>query len=82
MFTNLAFTHEVGETAVGISSLMDAWLILRVNSRGVETIRTLQLLKSRGMAHDTSRHIFVLSDKGIAIHGNEQNTSAARAHQG
>jgi len=40
-------------------------------SRPASVIRMLHLLKSRGMAHDTSQHIFSLSDKGIAIHGNE-----------
>lgn len=72
MFTNLVFLDEVEETTIGISSLMDAWLVLRTQATGNERIRTLSLLKSRGMAHDTSQHTFILSDKGIVIDGNQQ----------
>ena len=79
LFTNLAFAQEVEETAVGISSLMDAWLVLRAVMQGTGTVRTLNLLKSRGMAHDTSQRTFILSDKGIVIHGNEQSIGATQA---
>jgi circadian clock protein KaiC len=72
MFTNLVFGSGImEETAIGISSLMDSWMVLRDISQGQEDrIRTLQLLKSRGMAHDTREHSFTLSSKGIEIHGN------------
>ncbi|HEY6970644.1 MAG TPA: circadian clock protein KaiC [Candidatus Angelobacter sp.] len=79
MFTNLAVVQEVEETAVGISSLMDTWLVLKSTAHGAETVRTVNLLKSRGMAHDTGQHTFILSDKGIVIHGNEQTISATQA---
>ena len=79
MFTNLAFGREVEETSVGISSLMDVWLVLRTITQGTQTVRTLNLLKSRGMAHDTGQHTFILSDKGIVIHGNEQSISTTQA---
>jgi circadian clock protein KaiC len=72
MFTNLVFGLDIEETAVGISSLMDTWLVLRDVAHGEsERVRTLNLLKSRGMAHDTRRRTFTLSDKGINIHGNQ-----------
>jgi circadian clock protein KaiC len=80
LFTNLVFHEEVEESSVGISSLMDAWLVLRTQSQGVERIRTLNLLKSRGMAHDTSDHTFILSEKGITIHGHQENFGAGQAH--
>jgi circadian clock protein KaiC len=72
MFTNLVFGPGImEETAVGISSLMDTWLVLGDVARGeAERVRTLNLLKSRGMPHDTRMHSFTLSDKGIQIHGN------------
>ena len=79
LFTNLAFAQEVEETAVGISSLMDAWLVLRAVMQGTGTVRTLNLLKSRGMSHDTRQRTFILSDKGIVIHGNEQSIGATQA---
>jgi len=51
---------------------MDTWLVLRDVAHGEsERIRTLNLLKSRGMAHDTRMRTFTLSDKGIKIHGNQ-----------
>lgn len=72
MFTNLVFGLDIEETVIGISSLMDTWLVLRDVATGEsERVRTLNLLKSRGMAHDTRRRTFTLSDKGIKIHGNQ-----------
>jgi circadian clock protein KaiC len=73
MFTNLIFGSGVmEETAVGISSLMDTWIVLGDVDQGEsERVRTLNLLKSRGMSHDTRMHRFTLSNKGIEIHGNK-----------
>jgi circadian clock protein KaiC len=69
MFTNLVFGLDIEETAIGISSLMDTWLVLRDVPQGEEErVRTLNLLKSRGMPHDTRMHTFTLSTKGIDIH--------------
>jgi circadian clock protein KaiC len=70
MFTNLVFHGDVEETAIGISSLMDVWLVLRDTAHGSDRVRTINLLKSRGMKHDTRMHSFTLSDKGISINGN------------
>ncbi|HXB21441.1 MAG TPA: ATPase domain-containing protein [Candidatus Solibacter sp.] len=77
MFTNLIFDADVEETCVGISSLMDAWVVLRDTPYGADRIRVLNLLKCRGMAHDTRIHSFNLSNKGIAINGNYYQTIAA-----
>ncbi|HLK52644.1 MAG TPA: circadian clock protein KaiC, partial [Candidatus Angelobacter sp.] len=52
LFTNLIIMGDADDTVVGISSLMDAWLVLRSIEHGVERVRSLNLLKSRGMAHD------------------------------
>jgi circadian clock protein KaiC len=73
LFTNLVFgSGAIEETAIGVSSLMDSWMVLRDASQGKEQrIRTIHLLKSRGMAHDTREHSFTLSNKGIEINGNE-----------
>jgi len=72
MFTNLIFGEEPEERAIGISSLMDTWLMLRDVSQGNERVRTLNLLKSRGMPHDTRVRTFTLSSKGILIDGDNQ----------
>ena len=71
LFTNLVFGVEIQETAIGISSLMDTWIVLRDVAHGeTDRVRTMSLLKSRGMSHDTRMHTFTLSGKGIEIHGN------------
>ena len=71
MFTNLVFgSGSMDETAIGISSLMDSWIVLRDVSKGRDNrVRTIHLLKSRGMSHDTREHSFTLSNKGIEIDG-------------
>lgn len=79
VFTNLVMRGDADDTVVGISSLMDAWLVLRTLEQGVERVRSLNMLKSRGMAHDTAAHTFILSDKGIVIHENQQAIGAAQA---
>ena len=79
LFTNLVFEGAVDGTAIGISSLMDTWLVLRSIDHGADRIRSLSLLKSRGMSHDTSVHEFTLSNKGISINGKQETISARKA---
>ncbi len=55
------------QTDVGISSIMDSWLLLRDIELGGERNRGLYVLKSRGMAHSNQIREFVLTDKGIDI---------------
>jgi len=55
------------DSQVGVSSLMDTWLLLRnVESNG-ERNRMIFVLKSRGMAHSNQMREFVLSDSGIDL---------------
>jgi circadian clock protein KaiC len=55
------------DSQVGVSSLMDTWLLLRnVESNG-ERNRTLYVLKSRGMEHSNQVREFVLSAAGIDL---------------
>jgi circadian clock protein KaiC len=60
-----------GDTAeqseVGISSLMDTWLLVRNFETDGERNRGLYVLKSRGMAHSNQVREFVLSDQGIQL---------------
>jgi circadian clock protein KaiC len=79
MFTNLVFGDEIEERAIGISSLMDGWLVLRDSSSREERMRTLNLLKCRGMAHDMRAHTFTLGDKGITINGNFETVTVTQA---
>jgi len=69
LFTSL--TAGGGETPedsqLGVSSLMDTWLLLRNVEFNGERNRTIYVLKSRGMAHSNQVREFVLSDQGIDL---------------
>jgi circadian clock protein KaiC len=54
-------------TEIGISSLMDTWLLLRDIELAGERNRGLYVLKSRGMAHSNQIREFVLSNHGIEL---------------
>jgi circadian clock protein KaiC len=55
------------QSEVGISSLADAWLLLRDIEIGGERNRSLYILKSRGMAHSNQIREFLLTDQGITL---------------
>jgi len=55
------------DSQIGVSSLMDTWLLLRNVEFNGERNRTIYVLKSRGMAHSNQVREFVLSDKGIDL---------------
>ena len=72
--TTAILTSQTTETAipladsdVGVSSLMDSWLLLSNVAYNGERTRTLQVLKSRGMAHSNRVREFVFSDKGVEL---------------
>lgn len=68
LFTSLTpggLTPE--DSQVGVSSLMDTWLLLRNVEFNGERNRTLHVLKSRGMSHSNQVREFVLSDAGIDL---------------
>lgn len=69
LFTSLAQPGEKGleQTDVGISSVMDTWLLLRDIELGGERNRGLYVLKSRGMGHSNQIREFILSNHGIDI---------------
>jgi len=54
-------------TDVGISSLMDTWLLLQVIEGSGERNRGLYILKSRGMEHSNQVREFRLTDKGAQL---------------
>jgi circadian clock protein KaiC len=69
LFTSLSSPDmkNLEQTDVGISSIMDTWLLLRDIELGGERNRGLYVLKSRGMAHSNQIREFVLTDQGIDI---------------
>jgi circadian clock protein KaiC len=66
LFTSLTHGGNALEgTQVGISSLIDTWLLLRDIELGGERNRALCILKSRGMAHSNQIREFLLTDRGV-----------------
>lgn len=71
IFTSLTHggsdTSRLEDSQVGVSSLMDVWLLLRNHELNGERNRTLYVLKSRGMHHSNQVREFILSDHGIDL---------------
>jgi circadian clock protein KaiC len=55
------------DSQLGVSSLMDTWLLLRNVEFNGERNRTIRVLKSRGMSHSNQVREFILSDDGIDL---------------
>jgi circadian clock protein KaiC len=69
MFTSLTegSRKEFEQTEVGISSLIDTWILVRDIELNGERNRCIYVLKSRGMAHSNQVREFVMSSKGIHL---------------
>jgi circadian clock protein KaiC len=68
LFTSLTGGGSVLEQSeVGVSSLMDTWLLLRDVELAGERNRVMYILKSRGMAHSNQLREFLLTDHGIEL---------------
>jgi circadian clock protein KaiC len=68
MFTSLTAGDSTAESSeVGVSSLMDAWLLLRNLESNGERNRGLYVLKARGMAHSNQIREFLLTDRGVRL---------------
>ena len=68
MFTSLTQGGaNLDQTELGVSSLMDSWIVLRNLENGGERNRVIYLLKARGLAHSNQVREFVLSGKGIDL---------------
>jgi circadian clock protein KaiC len=55
------------ETEIGVSSVMDVWISLRMVESDGEQNRLLHIIKARGTAHSRQVREFVLSAKGIQL---------------
>lgn len=68
LFTSLTSAgHDDDDSIIGVSSLMDAWVLLRNLECNGERNRTLYVLKSRGMAHSNQVREFLLTNKGAQL---------------
>jgi circadian clock protein KaiC len=55
------------QTDVGVSSLMDVWMVLQNAESNGERNRALQIIKARGSAHSNQVREFVLTDTGLKL---------------
>jgi circadian clock protein KaiC len=68
LFTSLTpGGHAAEQSEVGISSVMDTWLLVKGIEVGGERNRALYILKSRGMAHSNQIREFQLTDHGVEL---------------
>ena len=69
LFTSLTsdMAADVADSQVGVSSLMDTWILLSNLAGNGERTRTLQVLKSRGMPHSHQVREFVMGNKGVDL---------------
>lgn len=68
LFTSLtAAGNPAEQTEVGISSLIDTWILFREMEVKGERNRGLYVVKSRGMAHSNQIREFVLTENGVRL---------------
>ena len=68
LFTSLTGSETPLENSeVGISSMIDTWIMLKMVETSTERNRLIYVLKSRGMAHSNQMREFNLTDAGIEV---------------
>jgi circadian clock protein KaiC len=68
LFTSLTEGGSAAErTDLGVSSLMDVWMLLGNLEANGERNRTIQIVKARGMAHSNQVREFVMTDRGVTL---------------
>ena len=66
LFTSLSHVSTgLEQTVVGMSSLMDTWIVLQDIESGGGRTRGICVLKSRGMAHSNQVQEFRFTDRGL-----------------
>ncbi len=67
VFTSLSNVGEIAESEVGISSLIDTWVLLRYTELFGRRHRGLFVLKARGMAHSPQLREMLITSQGIKL---------------
>ncbi|HET7248860.1 MAG TPA: circadian clock protein KaiC [Gemmatimonadales bacterium] len=68
LFTSLTEGGGAAErTDLGVSSLMDVWMLVGNLEANGERNRAIQIVKARGMAHSNQVREFVMTDHGITL---------------
>jgi circadian clock protein KaiC len=73
LFTSLTRQKSNQNKDLGIdavSSLADTWIHLANEDKGIKRIRTLDIVKSRGMGHSNRVSEFIITDKGVQLRRN------------
>lgn len=68
LFTSLTYKYHSefnNSTLDAVSSLADTWINLINEGRNNERVRSLIIVKSRGMGHVNNQKDFIITDKGI-----------------
>jgi len=68
LFTSLTYdghTEYNNSSVDAVSSLADTWINLKNEERNKERVRSLLIVKSRGMSHSNNQQDFIITDKGI-----------------
>ena len=65
--TLLEGDHSELQSELGVSSLMDTWILLRNIEHNGERNRGLYILKARGIAHSNQIREFVFTNRGIEL---------------
>jgi circadian clock protein KaiC len=55
------------QSEIGISSLIDTWVLVRNLEQAGERTRTLSIVKSRGMNHSNQARELMLTDEGVDL---------------
>ncbi|HTU66656.1 MAG TPA: circadian clock protein KaiC [Steroidobacteraceae bacterium] len=80
MFTSLTTpTQSLEHTEAMISSLMDTWILVAIESIDRQRTRNLYVLKSRGMPHSDEVRPFRFTSKGITLLPPASTSAAAPA---
>jgi circadian clock protein KaiC len=68
MFTSLTSAgDQIEDSEVGVSSLMDAWVLVKNIESNGERNRGLYILKARGIGHSNQVREFVVTDRGVEL---------------
>jgi len=67
IFTILAGMGELVETEIGISSLMDNWIVLKDMEFNGERSHSLYVIKARGSEHSNQLREYIFTNRGIKL---------------
>jgi circadian clock protein KaiC len=83
LFTSLTHERPINNeepAEEAISSLVDTWIKVRNEESKNERIRSLYIVKSRGMGHSSAVSNFIVTDQGLKIM--KANTLLKQSHNG